>query len=580
MLYDLVNRLFFANLHFILRRCNKNKYMKKLLYFCLFMLFSSVWMEAYAQTKERIEVGDYVYYKIKSGQYKGIESEDHELIIPTSRGYTYIKHATASGDKNKIVGFRVDKGDYEGWCDLNGRETIPCLYDTVYGPFFDPISNELVGYHVTKGDGQDGVLDKYGKRLIPLKYDSIWMETSTYSKDFIGFRVSKNGKEGIYDKYGKETIPCVYESIIEIDLNKDFHGWSVTSADKKSLFDKNGKMIIPWRQYDWIAPNEDDGRLYYTVYDGGDNGFRYTGLYSTDGQEIIAPTYYSCVQFFSCPKGDFIVTVRDPEITIIDSSGKELAKIRKEGVKRSYLQFNDGKFWIHLVTEDSRGICDINGKVIVPLNKYEGAILYNNSKKSIVHAHEGKETVLTPISVFPAKQISSGTIDIIYNPNKPKINLGNSSSNTQVADDKSGKQSSGSGKSMEDYVKEDILEITKPFFEGNKTYSVKRYLNISTMADESFNKGESTVTVKDKVVTIKFKDGSGKPKRIVEGIKDCTVYTTTGKDVTIPMYILEDGAGIRAIQSKRDKSISIYKYAYNNPSKKYVCLFMYELYSD
>ena len=86
--------------------------------------------------------------------------------------------------------------------------------------------------------------------------------------------------------------------------------------------------------------------------------------------------------------------------------------------------------------------------------------------------------------------------------------------------------------------------------------------------------------MKDKVVTIKYKDGSGTTERIVGGIKNCTVRKISGGDVTIPMYLLENGNGIRAIQSKSDKTIRLYEYAYNHNSEKYICTCMYKLYRE
>ncbi len=132
----------------------------------------------------------------------------------------------------------------------------------------------------------------------------------------------------------------------------------------------------------------------------------------------------------------------------------------------------------------------------------------------------------------------------------------------------------------------DILDITEPFFRIDKTYYIQSFINLMLFGSDGdidkavkrYGKGQASVTVRDKVMKITFEDGSGSPRKVVGGLKNCSVLKSSRETVTIPMYVLDDGSAIRVVQSNSDRKITVYEYGFNRATQKYVNLFCYILY--
>lgn len=118
-------------------------------------------------------------------------------------------------------------------------------------------------------------------------------------------------------------------------------------------------------------------------------------------------------------------------------------------------------------------------------------------------------------------------------------------------------------------------EETRTFFNTPKTYSVGYYMNmmLGPSGMEICKKGESTFTVGSNKFSVKYKDGSGSTTEFTPIIKNVTVLTSNG-DVTMPLYICDNGRGIRAIRFE-DGSYAVHEYTYNKSTGKYIHLFVY-----
>lgn len=132
----------------------------------------------------------------------------------------------------------------------------------------------------------------------------------------------------------------------------------------------------------------------------------------------------------------------------------------------------------------------------------------------------------------------------------------------------------------QNYPMPKFYEVTESFFKTDKSYDLSLFMNVFLGSDgiTNYQKGDAKVMVKEKVVTIKYEDGSGSPKKIVGEIQDCIVYTSNG-DVKMQMYVLEDASAIRAIKYE-DGEIQLHSYIYNKNMKKYIHAFVYNLYKD
>ena len=123
-----------------------------------------------------------------------------------------------------------------------------------------------------------------------------------------------------------------------------------------------------------------------------------------------------------------------------------------------------------------------------------------------------------------------------------------------------------------------FYEATESFFNTNKTYSMKSLI-IKGLGDSgmtNYKKGEATITINSKSITIKYGDGSKSTHKIVGGLKNCKVYTNNG-DVTMQMYILDDETAIRAIRWE-DGRFDLHSYVFNRSMSKYIHTTVYMLY--
>ncbi len=119
--------------------------------------------------------------------------------------------------------------------------------------------------------------------------------------------------------------------------------------------------------------------------------------------------------------------------------------------------------------------------------------------------------------------------------------------------------------------------ITKSFFNTNKTYYIESYVDVIT-GTNNYKKGDASITINNKTITIKDGQGRKDTYKIVGDMKDCKVYSEDG-DATINMYTLDNEDAIQAIK-KNNGQIIIYYYVYNYSVSKYVFFEFYRLYSD
>lgn len=111
--------------------------------------------------------------------------------------------------------FKVKKNDKWGIADNNWDVICPFIYSQISDGYGDLIAAK-------KDNGKWGYIDKFGKKVIPFKFD--------YSCSFnekIGI-VGVNDKYGAIDRYGKFVIPLAYDSLDD--------QWANIYAEKDGYF--------------------------------------------------------------------------------------------------------------------------------------------------------------------------------------------------------------------------------------------------------------------------------------------------------------------------------------------------------
>lgn len=125
-----------------------------------------------------------------------------------------------------------------------------------------------------------------------------------------------------------------------------------------------------------------------------------------------------------------------------------------------------------------------------------------------------------------------------------------------------------------------FYEVTSSFFDTNKSYHMKSFMLVMLGIDgiSYYDKGDAFVKISKREIVVKFEDGSGHTNKIVGGMQNCTVHTSNG-DVVMPMYKLNDGTAIRAIQYENGE-YALHCYIYNINMEKYLHQSVYTLYKD
>ena len=141
----------------------------------------------------------------------------------------------------------VQKDGKWGYIDRFGKEIVPCKYDYI-GEFIDGVAS-------VKINSKSGFVDLFGKEIIPCKYDFIG---KFYDVDVVDSTVGRHvaiiakvriGKKwGYIDKKGKEMIAIKYDFI---GLPSDRGYLKVQNEGKFGIIDITGKEITPC-VYDYI----------------------------------------------------------------------------------------------------------------------------------------------------------------------------------------------------------------------------------------------------------------------------------------------------------------------------------------
>ena len=129
---------------------------------------------------------------------------------------------------------RVRTGGKWGYIDKYGKEVVPCKYE-----YADAFSEGLAA---VQSNGNWGYIDKSGNIIIPCQFDSV----EAFSEDLA--KVKLNGKWGYIDKGGTLVIPCQFDSANDfsgglakvrvkggryIEINKDGEDEMMARARKK-----------------------------------------------------------------------------------------------------------------------------------------------------------------------------------------------------------------------------------------------------------------------------------------------------------------------------------------------------------
>lgn len=311
----------------------------------------------YPSDKENVKILCYPNYnKCHAMNRRG------KILVSLQAGYEEIDDFSNDGLA------RVRKNNKWGFVSKLGEEVIPVKYDranafsegltmvgqknTYYiidenGEIITTLTFDLdeFGYFnngkiTVEKDKKVGVIDKYGKIIIPIEYNNIF-ELSDNS-----YRVEKDNKAGIINQNGKTIIPIEYDEIDDFSQNLTI----VTKDGKKGIINKQGKIIIPIKlNYDYMFFFSED-----LIKIQKDNK---RGIINKQGK-IIIPIEYDEIDSFS--KNLTIVT-KDEKKGFINTQGKIILPIKYQEI--SMLSENLAK-----IQKDGKwGFINEQGKIVIPI---------------------------------------------------------------------------------------------------------------------------------------------------------------------------------------------------------------------
>lgn len=255
-----------------------------------------------------------------------------------------------------------------GFIDTNGTETIPLWYDEVQ--YFQD------GVAQVKKNGKYGLVNKLGKEIVPVQYDSIFRKD--LAQGFIW--IMQNGKYGIISyRSSKEIVPV--QSISLKDAVAFLRVQFKNKFEHLSIAQKNTSLHV---LYDSISGFVDG----YALAQKGTGWGAQCGIIDSTGQEIIPCRYYSIAaypRFFN--NGCLAVMNTEGKWGFINNKGEEIVA---PGKYESTWWFSEGLAAVgnniewkkqpngSMIQGNGRwGFVDTTGREVIPLRFEEAQSFYD-----------------------------------------------------------------------------------------------------------------------------------------------------------------------------------------------------------
>lgn len=295
--------------------------------------------------KSEVKFGEQSFFK-KEKKFKDVSPicesiEDYATVRP------YIKYKI----NNKY-----------GLMDLNGREVTKAKYDEIL-----PLAEDQNAYLV-KNDGKEGLINKFGKEILPPEYKSVYstnintMEIKKISSGYGFEREDERGKtfQGYITENGNILLEPKYEGITKLQIDSKDNTYLIVSLDSKKGLFKNQEKIIDIN-YDEIIYSEN-----FFLSKLKD---KYT-LYNLNGKILRENVEKATL------KEEFAILESANEFLVFNKEGKEILKTKEMPVD---LFRYENKDYIIKNEENGQSVCEIlNGetKNVIGENKVYKNIQY------------------------------------------------------------------------------------------------------------------------------------------------------------------------------------------------------------
>ena len=243
--------------------------------------------------------------------------------------------------KNSMI---VAAGEKYAYLDKEHNKIVPFgVYD-----FAEPFG--LGRKAIVANKGQYGIIDEYGKVVLPLEYDFV-ERPSNYSS-YANIFVATKGEQ-VFILNGDAGIIPIKDIVSYIDWNGSLFVSDRNS--KKGVVDYKGKQTIPFA-YDTLYQHRASG---YIAKKGDMYG------YITKKNAIIKPFKYRYIYEL---KNDVVYVNKEGKVGIYNEKGKVKIPFDYDAVYDTWYDNFDSEETRYIVVKDGKvGTIDTNNKVVIPL---------------------------------------------------------------------------------------------------------------------------------------------------------------------------------------------------------------------
>lgn len=294
----------------------------------------------------------------------------------------------------------IKAGNRYGFIDRTGKIVIPVKYDSMPGSFYNGESMiSIIGGYIR--------IDRKGT----ITYDSRFEEVGNFHEGLA--TVKKNKKMGFINEEGKIVIPLVYDYA---DYFAEGLAYVVTKTEPYtsvvSFIDKTNTKILTLKGYEAYSRQFHDGLFAVKNSDGW-------GYIDRSGRTVIKNQYSACGKDFDNGFATVGVWVGSgTKYGIIDRSGKEIFPLKYFDISDG---FAEGIFCVKEITGTNFkfGAVDKSGKIIVPFiydrtrNIGNGLISVDNDDKS--GAVNALNKIIIPIKYDLMGRFSEGLCIVVIN---------------------------------------------------------------------------------------------------------------------------------------------------------------------
>lgn len=198
----------------------------------------------------------------------------------------------------------VKNNEKYGIIDKNGSTKVNVAYEDIKS-----LDSDL-GLYIVKYNGKYGVINETDKQIIYWEYDTIGLDTKSYTADNIKnpyllfenlIPVKRNNKWGLFDITGKEILPCEYDefgciptSIKDKVVNNtliisDCEAIVVKNDKKYGIINKNGEVLVQYVLNAVYSTTSAGKNTYYMNFDHDGETIEYEVLWYLEQMGLYKP---------------------------------------------------------------------------------------------------------------------------------------------------------------------------------------------------------------------------------------------------------------------------------------------------